>query len=554
MMKLLNRRRNPVLQLPEDNEALPNRDQSAIGDWSVTPEIKMGGGALGRVLQGILQPFQGPTLTISMENGVIRMVLLKGSRVIAWAKKSPSEYLPSEADDSGSPWESQAAAIKNMLQDVGARRARVVTDLPLYTALMRQVEVPDLDRRLLEPLVVAEVLETVPLFESEADISWRIHENGGTPKIFASVVPKQSVEYQTQLMGQAGVRPAATYSRPVALACAVNLANAVLVHVEDSSASIVLVHDGVPEFVHRVDLALEDTGPHEAADRLIQGIKQADGYHQTIEIEGDRTALPLVINGDLPHSSPILGIVRELLVRERITFAPEVSYPEDFPVDEYPANLGLAVADRYRSVDQGNLPAYRGISLNLVPQRYSPRTLRWKPVATSLVLLVLGLLAFGVLSPQVGAAEAEAEQLARRLTNTERTERLQRLAAGRMDKVEEELAQLQQQALGLDAYQIAAKEDVQALISRMNTISGDALPRGVRVSDLGRHPRGFAVSGTAFAYEDVIQYKENLLDSGRFSDVQIQQVQSQSDSEITFNLSAVVPSAPAEAGTENPEQ
>jgi Tfp pilus assembly protein PilN len=259
----------------------------------------------------------------------------------------------------------------------------------------------------------------------------------------------------------------------------------------------------------------------------------------------------VVLSGNLSPASPVADLLRERLNREIQPLLPGLAYPADFPVAEYAANLGLAVAHRFRELSQGNLPAQRGMAVNLLPQRYSPKSLPLKPLALGMALVLLGLLAFGVLTPQVAAAQAESDQLASRLTNLERAERLQVLAQNRVSRFEEELALLRSQANNLDDHQLALRTEIQTLIDRLVTLSDTALPRGVEVSDLTRNAQGFAVSGTAFDYEDVIQYKTNLQNSGHFRRANILAVQARG-SGVAFQLNALVATAPAAAGTEPP--
>ena len=99
------------------------------------------------------------------------------------------------------------------------------------------------------------------------------------------------------------------------------------------------------------------------------------------------------------------------------------------------------------------------------------------------------------------------------------------------------------------------RAEVRDLLAGMRTISQDALPRGAQISDLARQKDGFSFTGTAFEYEDVIQYKANLLDSGRFSEVQIvliqsQVIQSQVASRVNFQINAAAPSTGGDAPTE----
>ncbi len=359
-----------VLEAGEARESgMPSRNgQTALGPPArpVTP------GLLQRIGESLRRLPQGPTLTVSIERETVRVVVLKGQKVVAWGRKSTDGHLELESADGGSRPEAQAAALKDLLRELGvqSRRSRVVTDLPLYDSLMRHLEVPEMSRRYIEPMVTAEVLETIPLFETEADISWRIHRNHVRndvhQEVFAAAVPKRAMDKQVRLLRDAGVRPAVTYSKAVALSCAANVPDAMVIHLEGSHVAIVVVHDGVPQFVHELELPAADSGPQEAASAVSMAVEQASGYYQSLDQGRNGRRLPVMLTGELAGGGLIRGLLEERIEREKLPFNPPLIYPEDFPAAEYPANIGLALADRFRGMAHGSLPSQRGISVNLL--------------------------------------------------------------------------------------------------------------------------------------------------------------------------------------------
>ena len=261
----------------------------------------------------------------------------------------------------------------------------------------------------------------------------------------------------------------------------------------------------------------------------------------------------MVLTGQLPPGGLSTELLRDTMGREVLPFNPHLTYPEDFPAVEYPANIGLALADRFRTIAHGNLPTHRGISVNLLPERHLPRRLPLRPAGIFLILLLFGLAGFGLVAPQVDAMESQASQLSQRFTTIERAERLQFLTQAKINKTEAQLENIQQQARDLDSHREARRIEVQALLAGLRTISQDALPRGAQISDLARLKDGYSFTGTASEYEDVIQYKANLLESGLFSDVWVLLIQAQGMARVSFQMNVSVPSmdtggeAPAKA-------
>ena len=230
-MRLLSRQPTADPAGLEVSEARQPARPSRNGETPSGPPARpVAPGFLQRLGESLRRVLQGPTLTVSIEGGTVRVVVLRGQMVVAWGMKSTEEHLDLENAQGDSRRDAQAAALKELLRELG--RGRVVTDLPLNDSLMRQLEVPEMSRRYVEPMVTSEVLETIPLFEAEADISWRIHRNHVRnhvhQEVFAAAVPKRAMDNQVHLLRDAGIRPAVAYSRAVALACAANQADAIV--------------------------------------------------------------------------------------------------------------------------------------------------------------------------------------------------------------------------------------------------------------------------------------------------------------------------------------
>ena len=128
------------------------------------------------------------TVTINMEKEVIRVVVFKGKNVVAWRTTDLSqEHSPGNSEEPSPGEDDSASRLQSALDElgikyggrfwklvdkVGIRRGRVVMDLSLYTTLMRHLQIPKVRVRYLEPVVVSEVLESLPFNKDEVDITW----------------------------------------------------------------------------------------------------------------------------------------------------------------------------------------------------------------------------------------------------------------------------------------------------------------------------------------------------------------------------------------------
>ena len=132
-------------------------------------------------------------MTLSVEEGHARLLVLKRGRIIAW-RSGQTAQPPADADgipgepeterpdterpDTEKPDTKAFNPLGPLLEDLPARAKRVVADLPLHVPLLRHVALPDVKLRFITSIVENEVLDSVPFAADEIDIRWRIEEGG----------------------------------------------------------------------------------------------------------------------------------------------------------------------------------------------------------------------------------------------------------------------------------------------------------------------------------------------------------------------------------------
>jgi hypothetical protein len=235
-------------------------------------------------------------VTVSLEKDVVRVVTFKGKRVTGWKTTDISQRQQAPEPEDGTAVEYPSVSpLQSTLDDLGIkyggrlwkaldkmgfRRGRVVMDLSLYTTLMRHLQIPKVRLRYLEPVVVSEVLESLPFSKDEVDISWQLHKEEEGQWVYAIALPKQQVDSQVKLVKDSGLIPAAAYSKASALALATGITDGILVHLEASETALVLVNGGEPKVVHQLELGSGGPSPDEHASTLIRAIEQVAGYYQ----------------------------------------------------------------------------------------------------------------------------------------------------------------------------------------------------------------------------------------------------------------------------------
>ena len=136
-----------------------------------------------------------PLVTLSLDDDTMRVVAFQGRKVVAWGtasleKKSVSagEDVPTldadgsatedgvSTEKSGSTLEErQAVRLRSLLDELGISGGSMVTDLPLYTPIMRRLEMQKLRGRHVAPLITS-----TPLRSSSSKSWWPFAWLGAT--------------------------------------------------------------------------------------------------------------------------------------------------------------------------------------------------------------------------------------------------------------------------------------------------------------------------------------------------------------------------------------
>ena len=400
--------------------------------------------------------------------------------------------------------------------------------------LLRQIQLPSMKRRYFDPIVLAELLDTTPFGEEEVDIKWQHRKNELGYEVFAATVPRRVVDGHIRTLKKGNVRPSATYSRAIALAFASGAPEVIVVHLAPSEAAIVLARDGVAEVVHKTDLTGWEEAPTKLAEDIARAVEQVVSQASTLdEKDSDLAQIPVVLTGQLASESGLSEALERVIQREILGFGPPLDYPEHFPPAEYAANIGLALADRFRGRTGEKLSKKNAPSVSLLSERHLPKPFPIRPIAAFVAILLFGIVAINV-ATQVETVVLDATTLSNRVENLERQARLQRLSAGRTRALEQNVEVMKQFSASLESQLGDFEADTMGLLAKLEAITRDALPPDLRVTILSMSGNEFGFSGRASSYDDVLQFTKNLrdIDPDIFSIVKILRLTSADGAEL----------------------
>ncbi|MCH8206026.1 MAG: hypothetical protein IH956_03375 [Chloroflexi bacterium] len=459
------------------------------------------------------------TITLSFEDDVLRMLVIRGRQVVAWGTAAPEDG-PLRKEGTDRRPEHYAASIRQFLQAHGIRRCRVVTELPLYSSMLRHLDLPDIPKGFLEQVVTSEVEETIPFNAGEVDIAWRVRREGSEQKLFAIAVPKAVMDDHVRVLDEAGFRPTATYSKAVALAFASGTPDAISIHLTSSQASIVLVRDGMPQVVNQLALP-DEVSAEDQAQALVGAIEQIAGYYleyQVFDPLDESRTMPVVVTGLSSEEGPLAEALQQVMLRDMLPRTPRLVYPDDFSASEYVVNLGLAQAAQATAAT--GLFRRQDTSVNLLPARHLPRPLPALPIGVFGVLLALGAASF-LLTGEVQAKETEEADLADRLS---RAERMYTIGVNRDTRTSQEAEKIRGQVGQLETRLFSLRRDVETILARMKALEEGALTYGVNIPSLSPQADQVIIGGTAGSYDQLLKYLKELRESELFEDVVVESV------------------------------
>ena len=167
------------------------------------------------------------------------------------------------------------------------------------------------------------------------------------------------------------------------------------------------------------------------------------------------------------------------------------------------------------------------------------------PMVIFASLIILGGLGV-LLGESVQDKKVEAGRLAVLRDFRLDQEREQRLAANVQSVAESRLAEAQEQETVLESGLSHLKLEMDTLVARLETITGDALPIGVQLTGLVPGREGISLAGTSDSYEAVLQYAANLRESSHFEGAAVVEAAGSGDGTFGFTVLAIIPQPAAE--------
>ena len=458
-------------------------------------------------------------VTLDIHDNSIRLLVTQGERIKKWANVPLESGLVSSGVVLKE--EEVASKIKQLLKDQKIGAKKVVVGLSGLHCLSRLISFPKLPQDMLTEAVMREAKRVLPVALEQLYISWQtIPEQEGKTTIYLVAIPRKTADAMVQMLRQANLKPYLMDLRPLALANVTKESRAVILNIESTELDIIIMVDGVPQPIRTVllpnhSLPWQEKLPmiKDEADRTIRF------YNSHYQDKPLLPNTPVFISGELANEPDIAQSLSEGLGYTVSQLPPSFECPEGLDPSYYMVNIGLVL----KELPSSSKSLTASININALPTSYQTKTTSWVKVVTLPIILAAGaaIAPFWMLV-QDGSTDIAAAQGQLNVTNQFLIEKQQE-----RQQLENDIAELEQILAEAETSRDDIMAALESLDSQSEAVNHDlqavtrVLPINVRLGRISRMSNTLTISGTSPSEIGILEYAQNLKDSGRFDEVTI---------------------------------
>jgi len=282
-------------------------------------------------------------ITLVVEEEVVRVMGVRKQEVTRWG----SAPLPRHTLKEGLVANPQALAEvvqrlwHTQSQERAMPRQNVLLAIPGHMIPTRIISARNLDTSDIE-LMRQKAREILP--QADSHHVWQLIGTGTQARLFVMATPMALIESYVDPLKRIGLELSAMDIKPLALIRAVGQRHAIIIDVERTLGSIIIVDEALPR---RARFPVLQAALLSSAEDKIMRLTEVlyetiHAYNSGNQGQTLHPAVPIFLTGSLAHHELLQDVVQHLLGHPIGTYSPSLNVPSDMPLSQFMVNVGLA--------------------------------------------------------------------------------------------------------------------------------------------------------------------------------------------------------------------
>ena len=460
------------------------------------------------------------------EDNNIKLLIAKGRKVEHWASVPLDPGLVAggviidETKVAGKVKEIFNTIQQSAMGSFISGKGKLIVGLSGRDSLYRVISLPVLEKSLLAEAVTREAGRVLPVSLDQLYLAYqRIPGNENETRIFVAAFPKRATDILVKTLRLAGITPRVLDLAPLALCLSLNEPRAIIADARGDSLNIMVIAERVPQVIRSLSLQSEQKTVAEniltISEEFSRTVAFYNSSHQQVPLDA---SVPVFVSGDLADAPDIwTALVGKL--NSKVAILPSaMQYPEDFPVNEFIVNIGLATKELALEKEPGN---YSLVNLNALPASALPRPINPLRIIVP-VVVVLGIIGCYYLWNNLQVTKKDTTTLQSQLTGKQNQITNNQKAVATLTE-QNRVAQAQIQPIidaanvfttklnGITAARTLTNSDVHEILALQ--------PASVNISALTYTNSDKIINGFSGTSADILNYAQALRDTGTFTTV-----------------------------------
>jgi Tfp pilus assembly PilM family ATPase len=342
----------------------------------------------------------------------IRALLLQGNKIVNTVIQPVPEGLIKDGIITDS--HSTAIIIDNLFKSAKLSKNKVICALNALPFIYRTLTMPPMPQKLVVDAVEREAKRELAISDDEMHLIWEpieTHEETKEVEYFIMAVPRTALNPLLETLEMAGIKPELIDIKPLAVARAAGLKDAIIVSLEKHYIDIVIVNDGKPRVIHSLTPNAYPEDAAGIASDFSDGLSKAIKFYKLDYSEPITEDIPIVLCGELADNQDVQNYIQGSTGYPVSVFTTNLTAPEDFNSAIFAGAVGLAIKNTRLARD---IEAYHDINIDLL---FDSSKLRPFHFNYSYVVAALVIIAFAFLVYQTYQMKNEADERVAELQN-----------------------------------------------------------------------------------------------------------------------------------------